>query len=515
MPRYSEFLKPEPRALARIIPRAVPPALRLPPEVRRDLLQREGVEGLTRELYALLRDQSITWEGASPDPSVAAGSHIRTIDATLIEKRGASLDLALLFCAVCLAHDLAPLLIVLEGHAFVAVSTERASHQPADEGEPAFTQGMLTDLATLRNRVARGLYLPVESTGFAIGASPERDRPEGRGREWRSGCMSFERAVQAGREQLDACVQHGNAASSPVQRAFRYALDIVTLQNRYGFTPVDDPGDSRVYLCSAHAEGGGDASVRNEGPGDEPSALPDADRVYDRSAHAEGGGNARVENRGASSAPSSTGARRTYVGSAHAEDGGTATVVNEPQRTPAAPLIVLAAYAAPRGVAALAWEIEERALRDCLAPYPERLRFEPLPRATPDDLHRALLRLQPALLHILSHGDQGDLLFEDSSGDAHPLPRAALLQTIASTPSLRCVILSACESAAGLTALGPGMPPVIAMRAAISSEAARAFAQGFYDAIAAGHAVRAAYAAGCNRMRLTGAGGADVPVLLA
>ncbi len=59
------------------------------------------------------------------------------------------------------------------------------------------------------------------------------------------------------------------------------------------------------------------------------------------------------------------------------------------------------------------------------------------------------------------------------------------------------------------------MPPVIAMRAAISSEAARAFAQGFYDAIAAGHAVRAAYAAGCNRMRLTGAGGADVPVLLA
>ncbi len=59
------------------------------------------------------------------------------------------------------------------------------------------------------------------------------------------------------------------------------------------------------------------------------------------------------------------------------------------------------------------------------------------------------------------------------------------------------------------------MPPVIAMRAAISSEAARAFAQGFYDAIAAGHAVRAAYAAGCDRMRLTGAGGADVPVLLA
>ena len=94
------------------------------------------------------------------------------------------------------------------------------------------------------------------------------------------------------------------------------------------------------------------------------------------------------------------------------------------------------------------------------------------------------------------------------------MPRAALLQTFANTPSLRCVILSACDSAASLSALGPGMPPLIAMRAAISSDAARAFAQGFYEAIAAGHDVRSAYAAGCDRMRLLGVGDDDVPVLL-
>jgi hypothetical protein len=88
------------------------------------------------------------------------------------------------------------------------------------------------------------------------------------------------------------------------------------------------------------------------------------------------------------------------------------------------------------------------------------------------------------------------------------------LQTFANTPSLRCVILSACDSAASLSALGPGMPPLIAMRAAISSDAARAFAQGFYAAIAAEHNVRAAYAAGRDRMLLLGVGDADVPVLL-
>lgn len=181
---------------------------------------------------------------------------------------------------------------------------------------------------------------------------------------------------------------------------------------------------------------------------------------------------------------------------------------------PAEPLTVLVAYAAPRGTAALNWEIEERALRDCLAPYPEHFRIEPLPRATPEDLHQALLRLKPAYLHILGHGNAGDLLFQDSYGDPHPAPRAALLQTFANTPSLRCVILSACDSAAGLRALGPGMPPLIAMRAAISSDAARAFAQGFYGAIAAGHDLRAAYAAGRDRMRLLGVGDADVPVLV-
>jgi hypothetical protein len=38
--------------------------------------------------------------------------------------------------------------------------------------------------------------------------------------------------------------------------------------------------------------------------------------------------------------------------------------------------------------------------------------------------------------------------------------------------------------------------------------------QGFYAAIAAGHDVGSAYAAGCDRMRLPGVGDADVPVLV-
>ena len=72
MPR-SHDLKVEPRALARFIPRTVPPALRLPPEINRlDLLHQEGVEALLRELYNLLRDQGITCDVEPPDPAMAA-----------------------------------------------------------------------------------------------------------------------------------------------------------------------------------------------------------------------------------------------------------------------------------------------------------------------------------------------------------------------------------------------------------------------------------------------------------
>lgn len=120
-----------------------------------------------------------------------------------------------------------------------------------------------------------------------------------------------------------------------------------------------------------------------------------------------------------------------------ADEANIATRQTIVRAAPAAPFVVLAAYAAPRGAPTLAWDVEERALRDCLALYPDRFRFEP--RAAPDDLHQALLRLQPSYLYILSHGDTGTLLFQDSSGDAHPAPHTALLQTFASVPALRCV----------------------------------------------------------------------------
>jgi hypothetical protein len=523
MPYSHEFLKTEPRALARFIPRAVPPALRLPPAINRlDLLHQEGVEALLRELYTLLRDQRITCDVEPPAPAMAARQPIRTIDTILSEKRGTCLDLSLLFCAVCLAHDLAPLLIVLEGHAFVAVATGRTLQQPHGEGMLAFERGMLTSFDALRDLVPR-LYLPVECTGFAAGAGLSREYPEGRGRERRDGCMSFDRAVRAGEEYLNAHIAPAGATPGAAQRAFLYALDIVTLQDRYGFMPVGDtlPGDTRVYLDSAHAEGGGAASVRNQGAGEAaPSALPDADRLYQRSAHAEGGGDARVENQGGSVTPLPAKARRTYIGSAHAEGGGQATVLNNAPQPVARiePATVLAVYAAPPGSAPLHWERDVRALREALAPYPDRFRLDVVPLATPEDVQRALVQCRPRYLHLFAHGAVDGVLLDDGEGGrGWKLPYPLLAQMVRATPGLRCVLLSACDSAYAASATGSGEPYLIAMHGKVSVDAAIAFASGFYETLAAREdtPIEAAFAQGLIRLQLIAPLDAEVPLLAA
>lgn len=522
MPRYHEFLKAEPRALARCIPRAVPPALRLPPEINRaDLLRQEGVEGLLRELYNLLRDQGINYDVQPPDPATAAHQPLRTIDTILAEKRGTSLDLALLFCAVCLAHDLVPLLIVLEGHAFVAVSTECTLQQLGGAEAPGFDRGLLTDLERLRALVPR-LYLPVECTGFVASTGLERDRPEGRGRDRRDGRMSFDRAVRAGEDHLNAHIVPTGATPGAAQRVFRYALDVVSLQERYGFAPASDtsPDDTRVYLASAHAEDGGAASVRNEGSTGAPATLPDANRVYIGSAHTEGGGDARVENQSGSVAPSPAKARRTYIGSAHSEGGGSAQVTNAPALVPAAcdePATVLAVYAAPSGSARAPWERDARALRDVLAPYPDRFDLDVVPLATPEDVQRELVRCRPRYLHIFAHGAVDGVLLDDGEGGrGWKLPYPLLAEMVCARPGLRCVLLSACDSAYAASATGSGEPYLIAMRGQVSAGATIAFARGFYETLAARDdtPIEAAFAQGLIRLCLIEPQYAGAPLLV-
>jgi CHAT domain len=127
----------------------------------------------------------------------------------------------------------------------------------------------------------------------------------------------------------------------------------------------------------------------------------------------------------------------------------------------------------------------------------------------------ALLRRLQAetfhVLHFVGHGsydegaEEGFLLFEDDSGRARPVSGDKLGMIVHDFTSLRLAILNACEGArtartdpfAGVAQalVQRDIPAVIAMQFEISDEAAISFAQGFYDALAAGSPADASLAA--------------------
>ena len=149
---------------------------------------------------------------------------------------GTCLDLALLFAGVALGNELLPLVVVLDGHAVVAVSMEfgrrDADHlrRPTDDGEWAST-GILSHVTTLRALTDQNRYLIVECTGFAKRDAIPADVPEGQGRV--DGHLSFARAIKAGREQLER-------ADRPLQ----FAVDVAYLQDVGKQSTLDPVGRS-------------------------------------------------------------------------------------------------------------------------------------------------------------------------------------------------------------------------------------------------------------------------------
>ena len=161
---------------------------------------------------------------------------IRTPRQILItEKHGTCLDLALLFCAFALSQDLMPLLVIVEGHAFAAVSLMHGRQQWEARPRDELTRfvdggGLVRDGEALLRLIEKGWYLPIECTGFARSrALAATAGPEGESRD-AAGFLAFDRAVDAGLEQLCAAA-----------RRFCYVLDVHLLQQELGFGTYAPP----------------------------------------------------------------------------------------------------------------------------------------------------------------------------------------------------------------------------------------------------------------------------------
>lgn len=229
--RHFVWLKSEVRTLARFAIPDVLPDLVIPNSLR--IEQQYKVRGVLKEIYQLLLARNIAYAREPYFANSAVAQRIRTIEEVWHTRQGTCLDLSLLFCSLSLAHDLLPLLIMLEGphgnHALIAVAhtatrrtdlTARPLCSVFQEG-----QGILTNLIGIEDLLDH--YLPIECTGIASGANLfSSTLPEGRYRD-EEGRMSFEMALEAGKEHFQASL-----------RTFSYALDIAVLQDQFLFLPA-------------------------------------------------------------------------------------------------------------------------------------------------------------------------------------------------------------------------------------------------------------------------------------
>jgi tetratricopeptide (TPR) repeat protein len=254
---YFEWWQHAPRELGQYVQTKLPSALRMSEYINRlDLLADEGPRGVVKQLYEVLLKQGINYELSPFDLLSSSIQPIRTPQSILDQGRANCLDLVVLFAGMCLANDLLPIIVAVEGHVFLGVSltnTRGTAEQVASTA--AFDRGMLEDLAVLQEWAEDGdRYLFVECTGAARSHGALDPRfPEGRGRG-SQGTMSFKRACQAGLDQLLKFTGAKDSEIRANQRRFLYALHIHDLQVKYSFPPIKDdeelnnqPGPQRTH----------------------------------------------------------------------------------------------------------------------------------------------------------------------------------------------------------------------------------------------------------------------------
>lgn len=121
-----------------------------------------------------------------------------------------------------------------------------------------------------------------------------------------------------------------------------------------------------------------------------------------------------------------------------------------------------------------------------------------------DDLRRALLDIEPQIVHFCGHGTGEDgLLIQDENGNSKLVSTEALkILFELCAHHVECVLLNACYSEVQADAIVEHINHVIGMSKAIGDQAAIKFSTGFYDAIGAGKSVETAYKFGCNAIQL-------------
>jgi NTP pyrophosphatase (non-canonical NTP hydrolase) len=163
---------------------------------------------------------------------------------------------------------------------------------------------------------------------------------------------------------------------------------------------------------------------------------------------------------------------------------------------------ILIVHASPTDEVDLRVSTEVREIRAAiqLAGRQREIEIDDLPAATTDDLRRALLSKEYEIVHFAGHANSESIVLENRDGLSAVVKLADLAELLTRHPSVRCVVLNACESLATLTA--SIAPFTVGMEVSVDDQSAIEFAVGFYDAVARGKDIEFAVAEGKDAARL-------------
>ncbi|MBW4499584.1 MAG: CHAT domain-containing protein [Scytonema hyalinum WJT4-NPBG1] len=134
-----------------------------------------------------------------------------------------------------------------------------------------------------------------------------------------------------------------------------------------------------------------------------------------------------------------------------------------------------------------------------------------------EDLRRALLEHQPAIVHFSGHGSgSAGLALENNLGQVQLVSTESLARLFGLFQGkIECVLLNACYSQAQAAAIHQHIDYVVGMNKAIGDMAAIEFAIGFYDALGVGRPYEDCFEVGCASINLQGIAESETPVLKA
>lgn len=165
-------------------------------------------------------------------------------------------------------------------------------------------------------------------------------------------------------------------------------------------------------------------------------------------------------------------------------------------------ILILAAN--PKNTTRLRLDQEVREISNGLerARMRDQFRLKQVWAARPADVRRAMLDLQPNIVHFCGHGGSEGIFFEDDEGQANLVEAETLANFFGLfKDSVECVILNACYSEIQARAIAEHIPYVIGMPKEVGDDTAIEFAVAFYDAIGAGRSYEFAYNVACNALQ--------------